>query len=113
MNYKIRIMANAKREMREITEYIAKDLGNPAAALRRLDLIDEKIQTLEENPARYPFVQDEYLASKGFRWVAAKTHLIFYTVCEESKTVSVMRVLNGRRDWSRLLRMDAENLSGE
>jgi plasmid stabilization system protein ParE len=101
-------MTPAKREIRQISKYISDDVGNPAAALRRIDLIDEKIQSLKENPKRYPLVQDEYLASKGYRWVAAKSHIIFFIIREEINTVSVMRVLHGRRDFVNMLKTDEE-----
>ena len=106
MEYNIQITPSAKREIREIFNYIAKELNNPDAALRRINLIDEKIQSLKENPARFPFVRDEYLSSKGYRWIDAKSHVIFYIIREQEKVVSIMRVLYSRRDWMRLIKLD-------
>jgi len=113
MTYKVRIMKPAQNEMREVYRYIANDLQNPTAARNRVILIDEKIQSLKENPARFSLVQDDYLASKGFRLIVAKNHLIFFVIREESKIVSVMRVLYARRDWIRMLKVEAERQAGE
>ena len=40
--------------------------------------------------------------------IVVKTHLIFFVIREEIKTVSIMRVLYGRRDWLRILKVEAE-----
>jgi len=113
MTYSVRIMKPTQSEMREIYRHIADELQNPVAAARRISLIDEKIQSLKENPARFPLVQDAYLASKSFRVIVAKNHLVFFIIREEAKAVSVMRILYGRRDWLRILRVEAEVLSEE
>ena len=113
MTYKIRTIKSAQNEIREIYRYIANDLQNPAAAVKRITLIDKKIQSLKESPDRFPLVQDGYLASKGFRMIIAKNHLIFFVIREEIRTVSVMRVLYARRDWLRILKIEAENQSEE
>jgi len=110
MKYKIRIVSPAQNDMQEIYRYIAYDLRSPDAASKRILLIDEKIQSLKSNPARFSLVKDDYLASKGFRFCIAKNHLIFFTIREEISTVSVMRVLYGRRDWVRILKVEAESM---
>jgi len=113
MSYKIRIMKPAQNDMREIYRYIADDLQNPSAAFNRISLIDEKILSLKENPARIALVRDRFLASKGFRMIVVKSHLVFFVLREESKTVSVMRILYGRRDWLRMLKGEVEILTEE
>jgi len=113
MIYRIRIMKPAQTDMREIYKYIADELQNQTAAVSRISLIDEAIQSLKEQPARFPLVRDEYLASKGYRMIVVKTHLVFFIIREESKAVSIMRILYGRRDWLRILKVEAEHLSAE
>ena len=108
MIYNIHIMDAAKAEMREIYWYIARELNQPTAAARRISLIEAAIQSLKETPASRALVRDAYLASKGYRMVVVKNHLVFYIVREEERAVSVMRVLYGRRDWMRLLRADED-----
>ncbi|MCL2152497.1 MAG: type II toxin-antitoxin system RelE/ParE family toxin [Oscillospiraceae bacterium] len=103
MIYKIRIMKPAQTEIRETYRYIAEELKNPVAASRRISLIDKAVESLKENPTRYPLVRDDYLASKGYRMIVVENHLVFFIVREKIKSVSVMRVLYGRRDWMHLL----------
>jgi plasmid stabilization system protein ParE len=113
MIYKIRIVKPAQTEIRETYRYIAEDLRNPTAAARRILLIDDAIQSLKENPARFPLVRNDYLATKGYRMLVVKTHLVFFVIRKSERTVSIMRVLYGRRDWLRMLKVDTEQLSDE
>lgn len=108
MTYKIRITKPAQNEMRETYRYIAEELHNPNAAARLISLIDKNIISLKENPGRFALVSDHYLASNGYRKIVVKNHLVFFIIREEEKTVSVMRVLYGRRDWMNLLKVDLE-----
>jgi plasmid stabilization system protein ParE len=105
-------MNRAKYDMREIHRYISDELQNPIAADSRISLIESKIRTLKKNPTRAPLARDYYLASKSFRVLVVKTQLVLYIVREKTNTVSIMRVLYGRRDWMNLLKadLDAENI---
>ena len=109
--YRVRIMESAQTDMREIHKYISEDLQNPDAAVRRIKDIDESIRSLKNMPKRHPLVLDNYLASKGFRMIVVKTHLVFFVVRDEINVVSVIRVLYARRDWMRILRIDEKLLS--
>ncbi|MCL2422072.1 MAG: type II toxin-antitoxin system RelE/ParE family toxin, partial [Defluviitaleaceae bacterium] len=97
------VMKSAQADMREIYRYIAEDLYNQDAAEGRIADIEESIRSLKKMPTRFPFVLDRYLASKGFRMIVVKAHLVFFIVREDIKTVSVMRVLYNRRDWMQVL----------
>jgi plasmid stabilization system protein ParE len=110
MSYIVRIMKPAQIEMRETYRYIAEDLQNPVAASRRIALIDKAIRSLEDNPFQYPLARDDYLASKGYRLIVVKNHIVFFVIREKITKVSVMRVLYARRDWMTLLRMEADEI---
>ncbi|MCL2637217.1 MAG: type II toxin-antitoxin system RelE/ParE family toxin [Oscillospiraceae bacterium] len=106
MKYKVRIMSRAKSDICDIRQYITDEYKNPQAARRRVLLIQNKIKSLEENPARFPLVRDDLLASNGFRMIVVETQNVFYAIREKENAVSVMRVLHGRRDWVRILKTD-------
>jgi len=110
MNYQVRIVKPARADMREIRRYITEDLLNPEAAAKLINLIDTNIQSLKTMPTRFPLVQNTYLASKGFRIIVCESHLVFFIIEEETRKVFVMRVIYARRDWARMLRVDAEKL---
>jgi plasmid stabilization system protein ParE len=106
-------MKSAQIDMREIHKYIAEDLLNPEAAVRRIEDIETAIRSLYKMPARFSLVSDSYLASKGFRMLPIKTHLVFFIIREDVKAVSVIRVLYTRRDWTRILKDDGVRISDE
>jgi len=109
--YDIRIIRPAQSDIRDIYRYIAEELKDPVAAACRITLIDKAIISLHKNPLRVPLVRESYLASKGYRLLTVKNHIVFFIIREEIKTISIMRVLYARRDWMRILRIDAEALS--
>ena len=106
MTYKVRITKTAQVDMRNIYRYIADDLNSPVAAAHCISLIDDAIRSLKENPTRCPLVRDKYLASRGYRIIVVKNYLVFFVVREKEQAVSIMRVLYGRRDWVRLLKVE-------
>jgi len=103
VKYNVRIMDAAKADIGDIYHYIANDLRNPIAAERRISLIEAEIRKLRTNPYIYPIVSDEYLGTKGFRMIVAKSHLVFFIIREELHYVSVIRVLYGRMNWKLML----------
>ena len=93
----------ARRDILEAARYIAEKLHNSSAAGRLLDELEDAINSLEEMPHRHSLVEDEYLASRGIRFLPIRNYLAFYVVREESKTVVIVRVLYTRRNWLSIL----------
>ncbi|MCL1930818.1 MAG: type II toxin-antitoxin system RelE/ParE family toxin [Treponema sp.] len=83
--------------------YIADVLKAPTAANNLLDEIEKHEEILENTPNIYPLVPDEYLAQNGLRFALIKNYLMFYTINEDEKVVTVIRFLYGRRDWKNIL----------
>jgi len=94
----------ARVDIDDIYDYIADELQNPIAAIRRVTLIEQAIASLRENPNRFPLVRDDSLALEGYRMIIVKNHLVFFVICEPGKLVSVIRVLYGRRNWQYVLK---------
>ena len=103
MSMKIVYTHTARRDLREIYEYIAYSLLAPKTAQSITDLIMTKIRSLEELPERSPLYRDEPWHSQGVRFMTVKSYLVFYTVQLESGTVSIARIIYGGRDISRQL----------
>lgn len=78
-------------------------LKAPFAAERLLDDIDKEPAVLAENPYLFPLSHNEYIAHRGIRHVKVKNDMLFYTVNENAKTVTIIRMLYARRDWIQLL----------
>lgn len=52
---------------------------------------------------RNALVADEMLAYKGIRKIMMDNYIVFFIVNEESKIVTIVRILYGRYDWMNLL----------
>jgi toxin ParE1/3/4 len=101
--YSIEITEPAEIDLSEIGFYIAKELLEPSIAQKVVDQIGEAILKLEEFPFRNALVADEKLATQGIRKIIVENYLVFYIVAEESKRVTIVRILYGRRDWLNML----------
>ena len=113
MKYKVQIAKPAEFDIFEIHQYISDEYKNPEAADRRTELIYERMKSLDENPARFALVRDEYLASKGVRLMVVKTQNVFYIIRENPNIVFIIRVLHYRRDCVNILRTQIDSLLKE
>ena len=101
--YSVHISELAEGDLKEIGSYIAKELLEPTIALKLVDKIGDAALSLEEMPQRNALVADERLSTSGIRKQLVDNYIIFYVISEEKKTVMVIRILYGRRDWLALL----------
>ena len=102
-NYDIQITEPAENDLYEIGVYISKELLEPETAKEVVAKIASRIISLEDIPLRNTLVADDRLANKGIRKIIVDNYIIFYIVTEESKTVTILRILYSRRDWMNLL----------
>ena len=102
-SYKIVVQRSAQNDLHGAWEYIAIELREPAIAARVLNKLEQAIMSLSEMPHRYAALADKLLKSKEIRRLPVENYLVFYIVQEDTKTVSVLRVLHGRRDWEAVL----------
>lgn len=98
---KVKISPLARADMREIGDYISRELRNPGAALRMIQRFREAIKQLTE----FPEIGAPLLAAGKqrplYRYLICGSYMIFYHLSEDS--VMVDRVLYGRRDYLALL----------
>ncbi len=103
MDYKVIVTKDAHDDVDEDLDYIANRLQNPIAAKNLLDKIEEAYNELAFNPYMYQECSNERLQSKGYRKVVVKNYIIIYRVDDEEKTVYVLRMFYGRRDYAKLI----------
>ncbi|QAT39798.1 type II toxin-antitoxin system RelE/ParE family toxin [Clostridium sp. JN-9] len=101
--YNIQITEPAEKDLKEIAEYISKELLERETAKKVVSQIAKGINSLEDMPLRNALVADGRLANKGIRKIIVGNYVIFYSAAEEDKTVTIIRILYGRRDWINLL----------
>ena len=97
--HKIEFLPIALEDLRQIVRYISVELKNPVAAEKIADEIIEKINRLEE----FPYIAHVYIPQqpleKEYRKLLVKNYSVFYTVEEETKTVTISRVLYNKRQF--------------
>lgn len=101
--YDIQITEPAEEDLYEIGAYISKELLEPETAKNLISKIAIGINSLDDMPLRNALAADKRLAYKGIRKIMVDNYIIFYIVTEESKTVTIIRILYSRRDWLNLL----------
>jgi len=103
MKYKVSFTHPAEEDLLSTLQYITDILQSPIAASNLLDDVEEKIKILANNPLISPIEKDDYLNQKSIRHMKVKNYLIFYTINDELKEVSVIRFMYARRDWINLV----------
>ena len=103
MEYSLEITDRAQHDLREIYNYIAESLMEPTTANKQLERIEEGILSLKHMPLRIAMEQNESLKQRNLRKLIIDNYLVFFLVNEETNTVSIVRILYGRRDWLALL----------
>jgi len=94
MRYNLEYLPIAKKDIRGIAMYIAHELDAPVAAAKLVQEIRRMANNLCETPYMYrEYHHDEPRNEIVYRVMPVKNYILFYTVCEERKTVEVHRVL--------------------
>lgn len=103
MMYTVQFTGKSEEDLFSILKYITNILKSPTAAKNLLHDIQSKVKILETSPYCCQLVKDQYLSQKGIRFLVVKNYMVFYTIHEDEKTASVIRILYGRRDWKTIL----------
>lgn len=98
MKMKIVYTFQAQQDLKNIYEYIAYSLLVPDTARNMSRQIMQSVRSLETMPERNPLYKEEPWHSQGVRFIPVKNYLLFYTVNNETHTVSIVRILYGGMD---------------
>ena len=98
MSYEVLLAPEAMRDLREIYRYIALDLQSAQNAAAQLDRLERRIYALGELPERYRIYDREPWRSRNLRVMPVDSYLVFYIPDSRALTVTVLRVMYGRRD---------------
>lgn len=96
--------AGARRDLRDIYEYIAYALLVPDTAAGQTQRIMKEIRNLDVMPMRFQLYGEEPWHSAGLRFFPVDNYLVFYLPDETKNTVSIVRIMYGGRDIRRQLR---------
>ena len=96
--FDVQISEQADNDLRGIFEYIAFELLAQENAAGQLDRLEEAISKLDHMPEKYRRYEREPWRSRGLRVFPVDNYLVFYIHDEETKIVTVIRVMYGGRD---------------
>lgn len=103
MKYTVNLTEKAKEDIGGIFEYISNVLCEKEVAINIINLLQKNILSLDEMPRRYRCYENEPWNSQGLHIMSVKKYLVFYLIDEETKTVNVIRVVYGSRDYETLI----------
>lgn len=98
MIYTIRITKQAEDDLRGIFEYIAYDLQSPLNAAHQLNRLEEHICGLDQMPDRHKLYAKDPWRSRDLRILPVDNYLVFYIPNHKDMTVTIIRVMYGKRD---------------
>ena len=98
MIYEVTTTEQADSDLRGIYEYIAFELLSPENAAGQLDRLEENIIGLETFPKKFRAYEKEPWKSRGLRVMPVDHYLVFYIPDNDTRTVTVIRVMYEGRD---------------
>ena len=96
----LRTLADAEED---IIFYIADDSGSVDIALNYLEKIEKAINNLKDFPYSGSVPHYATLRRQGYRVLIVERHLVFYKVNESQQIITIYAVVDGRREYRKLL----------
>lgn len=112
MNYEVELSAQADADLRGIYEYIAFTLLASENAVNQLDRLETGIISLEHYPMRHRAYEKEPWHSRGLRVLPVDNYVLLYIPKEDTKVVTVIRVLYGGRNIDKELKENTKEYGG-
>lgn len=103
MKYKIFTTAKAEEDLSGIYEYLAYKLFAGENATRQIERIEKGIMSLDEFSERHHIYEKEPWKSRNSRVMQIDNYMVFYISDSDRFTVTIVRVMYGRRDVSAIL----------
>lgn len=97
--HKVEFLPSALNDMSDIVKYISRDLGNKTASDRLADKFIETADRLSDFPYANPVYMPIKPLKYEYRKAVIENYLMFYSINEEEKTVTVSRVIYGKRNY--------------
>lgn len=101
--YKLEFLPIAKNDVDNIIYYISNNLKNITAARKLRDLFADSIDKILEFPYGNSIYQQVNFLKNEYRSFKAKNFLMFYTINEQDRIITIVRVLYRKMDISKIL----------
>ncbi|MEL7609629.1 MAG: type II toxin-antitoxin system RelE/ParE family toxin [Bacillota bacterium] len=103
MKYRIQRTDKANDQLYSLIQYIADDSGDIDLALKYLDKIEEAVMRLVSFPYSGTTPRYSILKKQGYRVLNFEKQLVFYKVDDDSETVTIHAVVDGRMEYRNLI----------
>lgn len=98
---KLRYTPEARADLRAIKQYISQELCNPTAADSVVQAIVCSCSKLKEQPKMGAELSKRIGHNTDIRFIITGKHFVFYRL--DQGCISVVRILDGRTDYARVL----------
>ncbi|MDR2617452.1 MAG: type II toxin-antitoxin system RelE/ParE family toxin [Treponema sp.] len=102
MEYTIKYLPVAEKDLLEIAVYISERLEAPKAALNFIDEVEKKIVDLKINPYSHRLYRPSKPIDTEYRLLRVKNYLVFYVVVDD--IVEIHRIIYNKRDLSKIIK---------
>lgn len=96
--YSVVYSSEAVDDLKETYSYTAFTLMVPETAEKQVNRIRKEIRSLDFMPSRYSSVDWEPWKSMGMHKVPVDNFVVYYTVNDDNRTVTVIRIFYGGQD---------------
>lgn len=101
--YKIEFLPIAKKDIDEIIYYISHNLKNITAAKKLRDLFMESLDKITTFPYGLQIYEPNRKLKNEYRSYKVKNFMMFYTINENDKVITIVRVLYQKMDIANIL----------
>lgn len=99
--YNVKILDEAKDDMKKIIIYIKTKLKEPEIAKQHSKAFKEEILKLKDTADIYNVIDNEITGKSDIRKINVKNFMIFYKIIEEIKQVQIIAVYYSRSSWQK------------
>ena len=98
MTYEVQSTGHARLDLKNIYRYIADTLLEPVNAEKQYSRIEKAVYSLDSMPERFRRYEKEPWRSRNLRIMPVDNYLVFYTVDNKNRIVTVTRIMYGARN---------------
>lgn len=103
IDYKVELSDPAKKDLKEIHNYILTNFFSQQSADAIIDLILKALEVLINFPEGFPTVESrgygQLVDCNNYRYMPIENYIAFYYI--EKRKVYISRVLSSRQDWAK------------
>ena len=111
MKYRVFTTEKAEEDLYLIAEYLIQELKAGETAVKQMSRIEQAVTSLEEMPERFHVYDRKPWRERNLRVMGVDNYLVFYIIDKTNMTVTVTRVMYGRRDIEAQLSADDGKLN--